>query len=197
MWEQYILVESNMLLYSIKINVGRISAVSVRRVNSMKSVTGAMLYYYYVCDRKLWYFSHQLDMEHTSDLVQIGKLIDEESYNREKKHIMIDDVISIDFLQNWRIVHEVKKSKSVEIASIWQLKYYMWILENKGVEIEKVILDFPKIKKREVVYLEDQDRKEIKNTLKEIEKIIDMSQPPELIRKSICSKCAYYEFCFI
>lgn len=98
----------------------------------MKSVTGAMLYYYYVCDRKLWYFSHQLDMEHTSDLVQIGKLIDEESYNREKKHIMIDDVISIDFLQNWRIVHEVKKSKSVEIASIWQLKYYMWILENKG-----------------------------------------------------------------
>lgn len=197
MWEQYILVESNMLLYSIKINVGRISAVSVRRVNSMKSVTGAMLYYYYVCDRKLWYFSHQLDMEHTSDLVQIGKLIDEESYNREKKHIMIDDVISIDFLQNWRIVHEVKKSKSVEIASIWQLKYYMWILENKGVEIEKGILDFPKIKKKEVVYLEDQDRKEIKNTLKQIEKIIDMSQPPELIRKSICSKCAYYEFCFI
>ena len=136
-------------------------------------------------------------MKHTSDLVQIGKLIDEESYNREKKHIMIDDVISIDFLQNWRIVHEVKKSKSVEIASIWQLKYYMWILENKGVEIEKGILDFPKIKKREVVYLEDQDRKEIKNTLKQIEKIIDMSQPPELIRKSICSKCAYYEFCFI
>ena len=197
MWEQYISVENNMFLYSIKINVGRISAVSVRRVNSMKSVTGAMLYYYYVCDRKLWYFSHQLDMEHTSDLVQIGKLIDEKSYNREKKHIMIDDVISIDFLQNWRIVHEVKKSKSVEIASIWQLKYYMWILENKGVEVEKGILDFPKIKKREVVYLEDQDRKEIKNTLKKIEKIMDMSQPPELIRKSICSKCAYYEFCFI
>ena len=97
-------------------------------------------------------------MEHTSDLVQIGKLIDEESYNREKKHIMIDDVISIDFLQNWRIVHEVKKSKSVEIASIWQLKYYMWILENKGVEIEKGILDFPKIKKREVDGSPDGDR---------------------------------------
>ena len=37
-------------------------------------------------------FSHQLDMEHTSDLVRIGKLIDEESYNREKKHIMVDDM---------------------------------------------------------------------------------------------------------
>ena len=106
----------------------------------MKAVTGAMIYYHYVCDRKLWYFSHQLDMEHTSDLVQIGKLIDEESYSREKKHIMVDDMISIDFLQSWRIVHEVKKSRSVEIASIWQLKYYMWILENKGIEIEKGIL---------------------------------------------------------
>lgn len=58
----------------------------------MKAVTGEMIYYYYVCDRKLWYFSHQLDMEHTSDLVRIGKLIDEESYNREKKHIMVDDM---------------------------------------------------------------------------------------------------------
>lgn len=163
----------------------------------MKAVTGAMIYYHYVCDRKLWYFSHQLDMEHTSDLVQIGKLIDEESYSREKKHIMVDDMISIDFLQSWRIVHEVKKSRSVEIASIWQLKYYMWILDNKGIEIEKGILDFPKIKKREVVHLEDRDRKEIENTLDEIKRIVDMPQPPILARKKICSKCAYYEFCFI
>lgn len=163
----------------------------------MKAVSGVMIYYHYVCDRKLWYFSHQLDMEHTSDLVQIGKLIDEESYSREKKHIMVEDMISIDFLQSWRIVHEVKKSRSVEIASIWQLKYYMWILENKGIEIEKGILDFPKIKKREVVHLEDRDRKEIESTLDEIKRIVDMPQPPILARKKICSKCAYYEFCFI
>lgn len=110
---------------------------------------------------------------------------------------MVDDMISIDFLQSWRIVHEVKKSRSVEIASIWQLKYYMWILENKGIEIEKGILDFPKIKKREVVHLEDRDRKEIENTLDEIKRIVDMPQPPILARKKICSKCAYYEFCFI
>lgn len=171
--------------------------VSGRRKNYMKAATGAMIYYYYVCDRKLWYFAHHLNMEHTSDLVQMGKLIDEESYNREKKHIMVDEMISIDFLQSWKIVHEVKKSKSVEIASIWQLKYYMWVLEKKGIEIEKGILDFPKIKKREIVYLEDTDREELENTLKEIEKIIDMLQPPRFIKKNICSKCAYYEFCFI
>ena len=138
----------------------------------MRAVTGAMVYYYYVCNRKLWYFSHQLDMEHTSDLVQIGKLIDEESYGREKKHIMVDDIISIDFLKSWKVVHEIKKSKSIEQASIWQLKYYMWILEKKGIDVEKGVLDFPKIRKREIVYLVEEDKKEIENTLTEIEKIV-------------------------
>ena len=163
----------------------------------MKAVTGAMIYYYYVCDRKLWYFSHQLDMEHTSDLVKIGKLIDEESYNREKKHITIDGIISIDFLKNWQVVHEVKKSKSIEEASILQLKYYMWILEKKGIDIEKGVLDFPKIRKREIVYLDDRDRKGIEDILIAIESLIKMQKPPKLNKKSICKTCAYYEFCFI
>ena len=45
--------------------------------------------------------------------------------------------------------------------------------------------------------ISENDRKEIENTLTEIEKIVNMSQPPKLSRKSICGKCAYYEFCFI
>lgn len=163
----------------------------------MISVTGSMFYYYYVCKRKLWYFSHQIDMEHNSELVGMGKLIDEESYAREKKHILVDDTINIDFLKSWKIVHEVKKSKSIEPASIWQLKYYMSVLEDKGVEIEKGILDFPKLRKREEVYLTDKDRCEIKESLKEIEIIIKNPLPPKLEKKKICKKCAYYEFCFI
>ena len=127
--------------------------VSGRRKNYMKAATGAMIYYYYVCDRKLWYFAHHLNMEHTSDLVQMGKLIDEESYKREKKHIMVDEMISIDFLQSWKIVHEVKKSKSVEIASIWQLKYYMWVLEKKGIEIEKGICKVKLLDKKRLIFL--------------------------------------------
>lgn len=51
----------------------------------MKKITGVMVYYYFVCKRKLWLFGNDLDMEHTSELVGIGKLIDETSYSREKK----------------------------------------------------------------------------------------------------------------
>ncbi len=163
----------------------------------MKQITGGMVYYYYVCKRKLWYFAHQLDMEPTSELVGMGKLIDEQSYCREKKHILIDDTINIDFLKSWKIVHEVKKSRSIEPASIWQLKYYMTVLEKKGLEIEKGILDFPKIRKREIIYLTDEDKVEIERTLDDIRSIVDYPFPPELVKKSICKKCAYYEFCFI
>ena len=113
------------------------------RDDTMKKVTGVMVYYYFVCKRKLWYFSNNLNMESTSELVGIGKLVDETSYSRERKNILIDEVINIDFLKNWKVVHEVKKSKKIDEASKWQLKYYMWVLKNKGVQIEKGILDYP------------------------------------------------------
>lgn len=50
------------------------------------------------------------------------------------------------------MIHEVKKSRKIDIASKWQLKYYIWILRNKGVNIEKGILDYPVLRKREEVF---------------------------------------------
>ena len=46
-------------------------------------ITGVMFYYHFVCNRKLWYFSHNISMEQNNDDVAIGKLIDEKSYDRE------------------------------------------------------------------------------------------------------------------
>ncbi len=50
------------------------------------TVTGTEFNYYLLCKRKLWLFSHDVEMEHTSDNVLLGKLIDEESYPKEKRH---------------------------------------------------------------------------------------------------------------
>ena len=44
-------------------------------------ITGVMIYYYFVCRRKLWYFCHEINMESENEDVQIGKLLDESSYN--------------------------------------------------------------------------------------------------------------------
>lgn len=163
----------------------------------MKKITGVMVYYYFVCKRKLWYFSNDLNMEFNSELVGIGKLIDETSYGREKKHILIDETINIDFLKDWKVIHEVKKSKKMDEAAKWQLKYYIWVLRNKGVDIEKGILDYPLLRKREEIFLDKEEQEELELVLEDIEKMISSKLPPNTINKQICKKCAYYALCYI
>lgn len=156
-----------------------------------------MVYYNFVCTRKLWYFSNDLNMEFNSELVGIGKLIDETSYSREKKNILIDEVINVDFLKDWKVIHEVKKSRKMDEAAKWQLKYYIWVLRNKGVDIEKGVLDYPLLRKREDIYLDKVEEEELLVVLDEIQEIITKGVPPIVIKKGICKKCAYYELCYI
>ncbi len=111
-------------------------------------INGTMVYYYYVCLRKLWYFANEIRLEKDDENVMLGKLVDEGSYGREKKQILIDETINVDFIKDWKILHEVKKSKSIEEASIWQVKYYLYFLKTRGIQIEKGILDYPKLKQR-------------------------------------------------
>lgn len=162
-----------------------------------KPIGGVMVYYYFVCKRKLWFFTNGITLEQDNELVGIGKLIDETSYKREKKHILIDENISIDFLRDWKVIHEVKKSRKIEKASEWQLKYYIWLLRKKGIDIEKGILDYPLLRKRKEVFLTDQDEERLQAVVVEINKIILLKSPPVINKKSICKKCAYYELCYI
>lgn len=162
-----------------------------------KQISGTMFYYYFVCKRKLWFFSNGIQLEEDNEDVILGKLIDENSYSKETKHILIDNTVNIDFIKDWKILHEVKKQKSIEEAGIWQLKYYLYFLKIRGISIEKGILDYPKLKKREEVFLSEDDEKKIKEILSEIEKIIFMEKPPELEKLKICKKCAYFEYCCI
>lgn len=162
-----------------------------------KAITGVMFYYYFVCKRKLWCFINGIQLEDNSEDVLIGKLIDENSYSRENKHIMIDNTINIDFIKDWQVLHEVKKEKSIEEAGIWQLKYYIYFLRKRGIDIEKGILDYPKIKKREEVFLSEEDEDKIEEILLEIQDIIKQEKPPLLQKIKICKKCAYYEYCYI
>ncbi|WP_243832419.1 CRISPR-associated protein Cas4 [Hypnocyclicus thermotrophus] len=156
-----------------------------------------MFYYYFICKRKLWYFRNEIQMESNSEAVEIGKLIDEKSYKRDRKHIMINETINIDFMRNRKVIHEIKKSDSMEEASIWQVKYYIYYLKKHGVEDIKAILDYPKLKKRVDVELNKDDEEEIEKILLEIEKIVRDQKMPSIIDSKICKKCSYYELCYI
>ena len=162
-----------------------------------REISGMMFYYYFVCKRKLWFFTNEIQMESENEDVIIGKLIDENSYSRELKHVLIDNTVNIDFIKEWKILHEVKKQKSVEEAGIWQLKYYIYFLRKRGINIEKGILDYPKVKKREEIFLTEEDKKRIEEILLEIREIVNLKLPPKLEKLKICKKCAYFEYCYI
>lgn len=161
-----------------------------------KQVTGVMMYYYYVCRRKLWYFYYDIQMEQESENVAIGKVLDENSYKREDKHINIDNVINIDFLRTQGILHEVKKSNKIEEASIWQVKYYLYYLKQHGVVI-KAKIDYPLLKQTMDVDLSDSDIEIIKESLKSIKEIVSKDVPPTFSKINICKNCAYHDLCFI
>lgn len=161
------------------------------------NVTGIMIYYYFICHRRLWYFVNQINMEQNSKLVEIGKIIDETIYTKEKKQILIDNTINIDFIKNGEVLHEVKKTKSIEDAGIWQIKYYMYYLENKGVKNIQAKIDFPLLRESKEIILEDEDRKILGNVIKNIQEIVEMDKPPKTINSKICTKCSYYDLCYV
>lgn len=160
-------------------------------------VTGIMVYYYFVCTRKLWYFANEISMEQNSELVSIGKIIDETSYKREKKSILIDDTINVDFIGNGARLHEIKKTKAIEEAGIWQLKYYMYYLENKGVENITAEIDYPLLRETKEIILDDEDRKVLENVVKNIEEIVIKDRPPEMTEDKKCKKCSYFDLCYV
>jgi CRISPR-associated exonuclease Cas4 len=161
------------------------------------NITGVMVYYYQVCHRKLWYFAQHLDMESEYEAVKIGKAIDETSYQREDKHINIDGVINIDFIREKNLLHEVKKSRKIEEASIWQVKYYIYYLKKKGLQDIKGKIDYPLIRQSINVEFSTEDEFKLEKMLQDIEIIINLERAPKVNKMPICKKCAYYDLCWI
>ena len=161
----------------------------------MKQITGTMYAYSYLCWRKLWFFAKDIVMEQENENVMIGKLIDEESYKRDKKHIYLDDLVCIDIVRD-NVICEIKKSSSKLEMAEQQLKYYLYLLNKKGIECKGELL-IPKENRKEMIVLNENDKIMIENRLKDINELCNKVTPPEVINSKICKKCAYYELCYI
>lgn len=163
-------------------------------------ITGTHFNYYLVCRRKLWLFHNHIQSEHTSDLVSEGKLIHEQSYpQRASKYTELElEGIKIDYYDaKNKVVHEVKKSRKLDEAHRWQLKYYLYKLEEFGIDKPTGILEYPTLRKTEEVFLSNRDKEEIVEYLDEIQQIINSPNCPPLKKLSRCKACAYYDFCYI
>ena len=158
-------------------------------------ITGTEVNYYLLCKRKLWLFSRGITMEHTSDNVFMGKLIDEHSYPRTKKEILIDGVVKIDFMDDG-VVHEVKKSNRMEEAHVGQLLYYIYCLRQKGVDIRKGIINYPKQRRTTEIELTEEKEAEIRRMMDQVLEVRNMETSPEVLNAKICKKCGYEDFCY-
>ena len=160
-------------------------------------MTGTQIAYYFLCKRKLWLFTHKIDMEHNSDIVRMGKFISESTYERKKKELQIDNIVIDNYDAKTKTIHEVKKSDKMEETHVWQLKYYIYVLRNKGIEDVKGKIDYPKLRQTVDVELSKFDIEEIEKIKNQIKEVLKKDDPPEVINKPFCKKCSYYDLCYI
>lgn len=163
-------------------------------------LTATHINYYFICHRKLWLFSNGISMEHTSDAVAEGKLIGETTYSqRAEKYTEVEICGSkIDFYDTKnKIIHEIKKSNKAEEAHEWQVKYYIWLLEQNGIEGVTAILEYPRLRQTTKVELSAGDSAYLQTAIQQIQQILESEACPQRINSKICKQCSYYDFCYI
>ncbi|MEM4312119.1 MAG: CRISPR-associated protein Cas4 [Nitrososphaerales archaeon] len=157
--------------------------------------TGTQVNYYFVCKRKLWFFSHGMEQEEEYDLVLLGKLLHEHYYQRELKEIQIGR-IKIDFFGKKGEVHEIKRSRKIENAHTHQLLYYLYYIKKVvGIDV-KGILHYPLLKRKVELNLGGEEVKRIEDILKKIDEVVSLSIPPQPLWIKACKLCAYRELCW-
>ncbi len=163
------------------------------------NITGTHFNYYLICHRKLWLFANGISMESNSDLVYEGKLIHETSYPRRSEKYQEVEIagIKIDYYDpRKKVVHEIKKSDKHEEAHEWQVKYYLFVLEQNGIEGATGLLEYPRLHKTDEVLLTMPDREAIGEMIIDIGTIIHSEPCPGRIQKSRCKNCSYFDFCW-
>lgn len=139
-------------------------------------------------------------MEDNSDDVLIGRLIHEESFNRENKEIIIDGKIALDFVKTGDklVIHEIKKEYKLVEVHRNQLKYYLWYIQNIiDIKLVDGVIDYPTHKMHEDVTLTEDDNIKIPEIIDRIQKIILRKEVPVPKKIRSCSKCAYFDFCWV
>lgn len=150
-------------------------------------------------------------MEQESDAVAIGRLIGQTSYARERKELDLaatapdgtELVARIDWadLHNG-VLHETKKSRSVEDAHRLQLKFYLWLLKRCGItradgQPFTGVLDYPALRRTEAVELTAADEIQLAASIGQLREVAAApSPPPRLTRRNFCRTCAFEELCY-
>lgn len=162
-------------------------------------VNGTLVNYYFHCKRQCYLHGNRLNLEDESENVKIGKAIHEEKCDKERNREITIDNIKLDKLTT-KYLTETKKSDADIEAAKWQLLYYLKVLKSKGI-IRKGKLEIVEKNKQNksviIVDLTDEIERKLDMIEKEIIKLIDGNNVPEVINDKKCKQCAYYAYCYL
>jgi len=163
----------------------------------VKILNGTLVESFLICKRQAWLMGHQIIPDQDHPYLEMGRLIDEESYIEEKKKISLENmVIDLIKMENKKIlIGEIKKSSKIQDVAKLQLIFYLYTLKKYGIKLDGVLL-FPKEKKKIYVELDEENEKRIINTIEEINRLINQPYPPKPEKIKYCNHCAYKEFCW-
>ncbi len=141
--------------------------------------------------------SRQIVPDQDHPFIEIGRLIDSESYDKDRKKIELEDMV-IDLIKSEKdsiLIGEIKKSSRAEESAKIQLAFYLYRLKEIGISVRGILL-FPKERKRIPLELDDDLERKINEMFKDIEKILQSPIPPSAQKIKYCTNCAYREFCW-
>lgn len=171
-----------------------IETASGSAVDEPFRVTGVMMQYYHVCKRELWFESRNLEIDRNNPSVVRGTRVDDTAYEQKRRNLHLG-MISLDVLEDGRVM-EVKPSSKLTEPARMQLIYYLWYLDRiVGVEKDGV-LAHPRERKRESVELTEERIDVVEEAIRGIHEIVTAETPPPAEEKPFCDSCAYHDFCW-
>ena len=160
-------------------------------------IGGTLVWYWSICVRQVWLMARGIEPEPRDDFLALGRLIDRNSYARERHQVAFGDN-RFDFVQGADgdlVVCEVKKSSRAERSARLQLAHYLSDLQKAGIEAKGVLM-FPTEKKRVEVVLTDELMAELDAAYDAIGTLVRRDAPPAAESCKYCGKCAYAEYCW-
>lgn len=160
-----------------------------------KKISPYIFQAYLTCPREAWLEYHSIHSDQDHEYLALGRIIHEDSYERDRKEIFVDQLLKIDLFRGDLVAEVKKSSRNIEAARM-QLAYYLYYLKHeKGLKFNGMLL-FPKERKTETLILSNDLEAKIEKLLTEIDKLVSQPQPPKPKKIRYCNPCAFREFCW-
>ncbi|MBC7343860.1 MAG: Dna2/Cas4 domain-containing protein, partial [Clostridia bacterium] len=67
--------------------------------SKVRDINATVFYAYQICKREAWLYYHHVNPAQEHELLLLGRLVHETSYQRARKEIIVDQLLKIDLLR--------------------------------------------------------------------------------------------------